>query len=534
MRSSRGLTVTLSLITILSLAFSGLAAAQSPTPPSDAPASAGPSASAEAQDTVAPLVTWQRTDKAPRFGKVKEWPEPPGLRGIASLPSGDIALVGGRGMFGGGAGAEAWQSTDGLAWEPVTMRGAGAEAREVSAYPGGFVAIGERRTPKGLDGLIWTSATGEDWSAPTIFADSRLQDILVTTDGLEIVGTHGLDQSGYGYPTIWHSEDGVTWGEPIQLGDKLGGFHQIAIAPDGSQVVIDAIEEDGSLWRSEDGEAWERLAPSPTPDDGSRRSYRALTSVRDGVVMEVEKGSGRKSKTELWHSLDGITWTPVAAPDRPAYVSVTGPWGSVRFGYPTMDRRGRFSADEPGLQYWSQDGRTWCTTSDRALAGVQVNGATVTEDGRILVAGTTESYYGPPVTLVGEVSPEALASACQPLSTEGLDVTPVTLGQPVVIAPSMVSGCAPDSGDAVPAVDSNSGEPLYCASDLIAAGATSVRPAKALAAAGKLFAGGGCVKPAGGTVEDRPLLCLEELATAWRYQQRKTGADGRVSQAGFR
>jgi hypothetical protein len=440
--------------------------------------------------------------------------------------------------FGCGVGASAWHTQDGLAWKQATL-----EAYRTSAmvgHEGGFIAVGEVPTKKGRgrDGVVWTSSGDGSWTEAARFKNARLTDLVVTPGGFEAIGTSDLKE-GFGFPSVWRSVDGTTWDGPHVLSDERAGSPEGASSLSGVRLIFDRASDDAVLMRSEDGVEWEALQLPPA-EEGDRvsRSYGPLVSTPTGFVMVMSDFERRSRSIQLWHSPDGRTWTPVAAPSAFVWPIATGPQGIVGFSPPAADRKGRYRADAPGSMYWSVDGTSWCSTSDDSLAGVGVEAAAATSDGRLLVAGSTAQPLsgGSLVVQQGVVGDVSDGPICEPVSTEGLDTNPLTLTAPVAVVLSTVSACSTDGES--PTASSGTGTadgqgPTYCLSDLIEAGAGKVRASQALASTERWFQRGPCADPGRGARQDRALLCLYEIASSWRRWQRETGADGRVSQAGF-
>jgi hypothetical protein len=515
----------------LLLSFSGsLVAGAASTEPGDEGSSTGP---------IPPSLVWERIETMLPRGRDRQCP--PSLQAVASRTAGDFVVVASD-LLGCGDGATAWYSADGVGWERDALKGSGASA--AVGHDQGFIVVGDVMTRRGRDGLVWTTSGDGVWSEIR-FKDARLTDIMRTPEGFDLYGMTDLKQ-GYGFPAVWRSVDGSTWDGPSTLSDRRAGFVQAAGSPTGIRLVLDRAEG-GTLWRSEDGSTWEGLELPSGDGEGSMR-YGPIAWTPGGFVIAVERSTRGSFSNELWLSTDGFTWIPVAAPTGSIAAFLTDESGTRAFQAPPTDRRGRYR-DSPTAIHWSRDGLTWCTSTNETLAGVGLADVATAPSGRVLAVGSTHASIldGSPVLFAGRPAGFGEPPTCEPTSIESLDPTALTLSQPVVETPSTVAACSSSlaSPDGAAATDVGSGATdsegqaavetvtTYCARDLLAAGATKVKPSQALKSTHRSFQRGPCVRPAGEAGPDRALLCLHEIASAWRDSQRETNADGRVSKDGL-
>ena len=292
----------------------------------------------------------------------REWTRSVGVGGPTVAAGGGRVVVATVG--------QAWWSTDGQTWTPVTLP-AGVGMAEIEWAIDRFVAATGSGVLTSADGETWTyhgfqvadqlgevasignrivvggrdflsSDDGVDWQ--------RWQTQRLTTAALKAVATSAQEVVAIGESgTILRSTDGSAWeltaaGGPLLTGVVNGG---------GRWVVISASGE--VLW-SDDGLAWEAAATGVGPGgatvawgDGlflaTGWSGRVLTS-RDGTVWEAEadlEGSWATGPTwasgefiavfnpsigdsVLAHSVDGRSWQFTPAPDgcHPASLAAVG------------------------------------------------------------------------------------------------------------------------------------------------------------------------------------------------------------------
>jgi hypothetical protein len=163
---------------------------------------------------------------------------------------------------------ETWSSVDGGPGGPLDTTGE-ESVQAVSAFNGGFVAVGWRDFEGEQDGVAWYSADGTTWEqldAETMGGPGRQNVQSVAAVGNVLVaGGFGVDSNGLGKPVVWRSSDGRTWSE------RSG--------------VLPLINNNRNAARD--------------------MSVRELTVNGD----EILAAGGDDWRPHLWHSLDGgVTW----------------------------------------------------------------------------------------------------------------------------------------------------------------------------------------------------------------------------------
>ena len=403
---------------------------------------------------VGPNVTWRRQDQAPG------WPiglevdlATPSLSAVALAPDGAAVLLGSSTYT---PGPLAWYAPDGMDWTRVKLAGLlkgldptgapsgkTAEPRDVAAWDGGFVAVGDADSETRHVGAVWTSDSGTEWAAPDRIDGAGLRQVLVTDEGLAVVGVAGRQrEDGRGIPTLWTSPDGRTWNAQL-ISDQPAWVGSAARSPGGVWLVRGTgawrSEGDSRLWRSVDGVTWDELAPPM--QDGSGDLLRLVGPVwtPTGFVLGANAvdGEGRHTGSQLWHSPDGLTWTAVAASEGAVGNLAGGPGVSVAFPAVNGADMGSIKVPKgtagPAVMLTSQDGRTWCRADSASFAASSVISSDVNTDGVVLAAGDGGRWGGLPRTWQGEPTTPGSVD-CTPAATPP-EATTFTLAPVVRDAP---------------------------------------------------------------------------------------------------
>jgi hypothetical protein len=342
------------------------------TPPSSAPAS--PSGTQEPTELPAsttpkpvPTVSWEAAT-VPAAG-----------RGSASLevtPGGDgLIAIGFDGQFG----SMVWTSTGGHEWRDLPQPGfESAGLVSVVAFDGGLVAVGRGDT---LDvdselAAAWISQDGTSWRRVEGGPEMRGQmiDVVATDTGLFAVGgVPGEDAAG-----IWRSTDGEIW---ERTGGDFDGAFMWAIAEGGPGLVVSGWrrnpEPDLAVWTSADGVDW-TLAPDPEGFAG----FEGVDVIEyDGTLVMVG-GSVFGGEARFWTSGDGLAWRVAdvseSLVDATVRKLVATPLGLVALGGRQMD----------GAAWISPDGLSWAPFGE-SVPEAHFTSAYVSDD-TLIVAGATQ------------------------------------------------------------------------------------------------------------------------------------------------
>ncbi|HEX5947507.1 MAG TPA: hypothetical protein VFY82_14575 [Acidimicrobiales bacterium] len=270
--------------------------------------------------TSADAATWQRVDVPPADPEVSEAFAALAVHGAGRMAAGGI---------GAGADADAgfWREVDG-GWQRLDVPGTDGDGRQAATR---LVTDGTRALALGfenVDGegrpLLWFTPDGEEWQSVDggpggVFdatGDESVLDIGLGPAGLVAVGNRSSDAGSEGL--AWSSTDGVEWA-PVDLpaadGAAQWSLQSVAVA-DGYTIGGSAtISHQGTVplvWRSADGRSWSNPTPLPLHDNG-RFSTNGVAVDRLAATPDGWVASGGDWMPHVWQSTDGSAWT--LAPD---------------------------------------------------------------------------------------------------------------------------------------------------------------------------------------------------------------------------
>ena len=390
-RSAGRLLVGLTSAAVLAGCAGGTTASERPsasaspsaTPAAVVPTPAVPTASVAGTTppaSVIPALAWQ-------IGSI-----PPILKDQAPAPAavggGDhgFAVVGGR-VFRdteapSGGMASAWQSGDGLAWEPATAdQGlAVGETIPIDDYPdpgltdvawgpAGFVAVGLTNPPDPRGGSARYSSDGKTWTRTELADAARSWPAAVTWNGSTYVIVGVARAEGTPRAAAWLSTDGRSWrrvpdGDAFDIGGYVtypsaynsGGPVDVVTTAEGSLVAVgrtctatSTMEEQTTcrplVLQSVDGEAWTRTL---VPDDAGT----VLTSVAatPGRIVALANGAGETGDRARLLVSDDAGWRLVEPAGVPALTRISA-FGDRFLAVSTIGNR---------IGLWaSMDGEAW-------------------------------------------------------------------------------------------------------------------------------------------------------------------------------
>ena len=305
------------------------------------------------------------------------------LLDVALAPSGEAVIVGfdGARAVGDLRDGLMWWSASGDDWRKSSLPDAlGARPRRVVATKDGFVAIGQRWHAVD-DGSVptasvWTSSDGIDWSGVT-FEHAEFADVDSVDDRVAILGT------SRNVLTVWTSRSGGPW-EQVPIAEGSRGFlpAQLAVSADGVYLVRD--RDTGLIYRSDDGI---RFTPVDLPegleagDEG--RYMSALTRVADGFALVLgpverrDEGMGMST----WLSPDGREWRRGEAAREFTDVRQLGFHRAAAVVYDDGS-----AAPTRHVRFLQADG-TWCAVST-PIGGVYHGTMAWNENGDMLIGGS--------------------------------------------------------------------------------------------------------------------------------------------------
>ncbi len=158
---------------------------------------------------------------------------------------------------------------------------------------------------------ICSSPDGYHWETTSFPVTLPLRwghQTVVFNNALWVTGGRSSNGGGVFYEDLWRSFDGVTWEEmpsPAQEeGNPYGTYPSLGVF-DNSLWMIEGTYQKRSLWRSDDGEQWTRIAEHlsfASAEDTVLLSFQGKLLIMGGDNADIT------SFTEVWASSDGITW----------------------------------------------------------------------------------------------------------------------------------------------------------------------------------------------------------------------------------
>jgi hypothetical protein len=321
------------------------------------------------------------------------------------LPDGTYLVVGGT--WTPAQTAFAWTSGDGMTWEPAFVPGSeGVVMSYLTALDDGFVATGNQLFEDRWTSFVWTSPGGVDLlKKPQAIKDAVIKQVLITPDGPLLVADTVKDgeriaavydlkaakaKKGKKGKKVKKAAKAKWVGQLVTDAAPFERAHRMAQSPEGVRVLISwATGEDRSLsyglWRSEDGKTWSRAdAPSIDPDIATQPA--AVRWSPSGFVLATNDPADAGATGRLWHSIDGLSWEPVAT-TKMIFALEDSPLGLLAFTGPPFD---------PGLErsastvLWSADGLDWTEMEVPALEQGRIMSAAIAPDGTVVAIGTIE------------------------------------------------------------------------------------------------------------------------------------------------
>jgi hypothetical protein len=325
----------------------------------------------------------------------------------AVVVEGSTVVVGGQ-SCDFEAGAEAgpchpalWWSTDTEEWTPVdNLLSAGAESiRTIAAGPRGWAAMSAGETP-----VAWWSPDGRSWHAVEdlrafeAFADggpamsgelccnARVESIVATAEGFVATGQVTCSTCA-SRAAVWRSADGERWERvPYVSGFDAGPMRSIAEV-DGRLVAVGGH----AAWTSDDlGQTWDAW---PTAFGGSAAD--AVVAWQAGFAAVGDADPLEAQDAALWVSATGTEWSLRSSVPN-AEMDLLADTGQLVAAGRLLDEA------SPGIPMaWaSADGRVWSSWDLEADGGRPGIGALAVFDGRLLAVGVADVEMAIPTAVI--------------------------------------------------------------------------------------------------------------------------------------
>ena len=367
---------------VATVALAGCGAPGEPTPsPTGAPTASPepPSPVPSVEPSVTPAPTGTPAPEAVSWEEAGVPDAPQGSATVGIVPGGEgLVAIG----FDGAFGSLLWTSADGgRTWTDITPpEFASVGIASVVEFDGTLVAVGRGNTidVEAQEAAVYLSDDGVAWRKVNATDDmvGQLIDVISTDEGLFAVGgVPGADAAG-----IWRSADGEAW---ERIGGDFPAAFMWSIAEGGPGLVAVGWrrnpDPDLAVWTSADAGLTWVLAPDPEGFAGFEATD--VTALADGSLAMVGSafdGSGGR----IWHSADGLTWELAVDDMAGAHARALAltPAGLVAVGG---------GDDMQGRAWISTDGVAWSPLGD-AVEGAYFSNVIPTDDG-LLVTGGSQS-----------------------------------------------------------------------------------------------------------------------------------------------
>ncbi|HLM64163.1 MAG TPA: hypothetical protein VK306_07680 [Acidimicrobiales bacterium] len=343
---------------------------------------------------------------------------------VAAGESGTV-VIGGESVYGEVRG-RVWFSADGESWSSVdggpggVFDSTGQESiRKVTAFAGGFVAVGSRTVDSEQDGVAWFSPDGSDWTeieAPSLGGTGRQSLLSVVEAGdVLVAGGYASDLSGQGKPVVWRSSDGKSWGapsaplalhnDPRSVAADLS-VRSLSIGNDGGIVAVGGADWRPHMWRSADAGVTWNLMPNPVDngmfDDGvalDSGAERGGTTLALGLEPTVLRLAGDRWEDATGDSFPDGGVQPFAT--SVAESSDTMLVAGGRYTSPKGDTRERYVGE-----VWRAGDDGWTALESDKLRDGQIMDVTAYKGGFVAVG--FEDFGLADQRLVGDKSPDGL------------------------------------------------------------------------------------------------------------------------------
>ena len=235
-----------------------------------------------------------------------------------------------------------------MGWVPVGQI-EDAHVEGVISIPDGYVARGG--VGENMDMRLWFSPDGRDWT-PADLAESATCGLTDPYADMAVGSEQGVVAIGWDQVfdvgacerrlSVWASPNGIDWQVRHPFEDDGGIFATPAALwsiAGGWEAVIAGRGGEHSLWRTDDGLSWSRIATLGMTGEVSPIRTAAADASGSRVISVLSDESGT-SGTSLFNSDDGAVWARIQAPavpgevgtlvapsdDRPVWTAIATDW----------------------------------------------------------------------------------------------------------------------------------------------------------------------------------------------------------------
>jgi CHAT domain len=351
------------------------------------------------------MLDWQRAGDLDLGGRGDQ-----AMTSIVDTPWGRMAQVaGGYDSSSEGFDAAIWSSSNGRAWRRMPagedLAGPGdQQIRSVAYVPGALLAAGTNTANGNHEAALWRSSDGADWEPVPGLSASGTDPVINrlttgTSVGLVAAGWQTVDgEDG----ALWVSRDGRAW-DRVDFGGP--GEQRINRAREfgGKLVALGFADGDAGVWVSKDGRAWDPVSDADLGGDGDQEILDATSFGSTLAAVGVEEVNG-DTRGAVWLSEDGRSWRRV--PDQEGTFEGSSPVRLNRVfdpsptlvskGFPRLVAGG--SVGDDAAVWTSKDGEDWVREPDPSGAfrgdGTQVIHSFRSSRRSLLAVGSYEAVNG--------------------------------------------------------------------------------------------------------------------------------------------
>jgi len=209
-------------------------------------------------------------------------------------------------------------NVDSLKWDNISVANPfpGRSAHKSIVFKGKLWVIGGWNGSTAFND-IWSSKNGKKWNMITNnapFCKRAGFSLTKFRNNLWLIGGLCFDKNKNikDLNDIWKSKDGIHWEEVTSHAPFCPRGGHSAIVFHNSLLVISGIAKKSNIWKTNDGIHWNKIKSNP--EFGARGGHATL--VFRGKLWTiggfyVDKENNFKSLSDVWNSIDGITWEKV-------------------------------------------------------------------------------------------------------------------------------------------------------------------------------------------------------------------------------
>ncbi len=312
-----------------------------------------------------------------------------------------------------------WVSPDGLTWarlpDDESVLGNGALMRSVTAYDGGFVAVGSDDSGGDADAAVWLSPDGLSWTRvphdESVFggeADQLPTQFMISVAAFDggLVAVGESSSVFEIHAAVWTSADGFSWTRVLpdeSIFDDAVTVDVTAFSGGLAVVGFDVSggDADAAVWTSSDGADWQRVSHSEAVFGGDGDQIMVSIASFNGGLVAVGLNQAFRGDAAVWMSTDAVTWIRVPHDESIFGAGETGSAemtsvaafdvGLVAGGIEQRD------GDVDAVVWTTSDGLTWVRVSDATIFGgedLQSIASLAVVDGSLVAVGRQASPGG--------------------------------------------------------------------------------------------------------------------------------------------